>query len=130
MLRERCPSVCLSVCKVGVLWPNSWMDQDTTWYGDRPRPRRHCVRWGPSSPMKRGTFFGPYLLWPNGRPSKQLLALVYNDVDHTRIKVYNGSPDSNFYPTVVTARLILRCVCVCLSVCLSLRLYVTLVYCR
>ena len=26
------------------------MDQDATWYGDRPRPRRHCVRWGPSSP--------------------------------------------------------------------------------
>ena len=21
----------------------------TTWYGGRPRPRRHCVRWGPSS---------------------------------------------------------------------------------
>jgi len=25
-----------------LLWPNGWMDQDTTWYGDRPRPRRHC----------------------------------------------------------------------------------------
>ena len=24
---------CLSVCNV---WPNSWMDQDVTWYGDRP----------------------------------------------------------------------------------------------
>ena len=28
------------------------MDQDATWYGGRPRPRRHCVRWGPSSPRK------------------------------------------------------------------------------
>jgi len=27
-----------------LLWPNSWMDQDATWYGGRPRPRRHCVR--------------------------------------------------------------------------------------
>jgi len=27
-----------------------WMDQDATWYGGRPRPRPHCVRWGPSSP--------------------------------------------------------------------------------
>jgi len=27
---------CLSVCNVGVLWPNGWMDQDTTWYGSRP----------------------------------------------------------------------------------------------
>ena len=33
-----------------LLWPNSWMDQDTTWHGGRPRPRRHGVRWGPSSP--------------------------------------------------------------------------------
>jgi len=38
-----------------LLWPNSWMDQDATWHGDRPRPRPHCVRWGPSSspPKKR-----------------------------------------------------------------------------
>ena len=27
------------------------MDQDATWYGDRPRPRRLCVRWEPSSPL-------------------------------------------------------------------------------
>ena len=33
-----------------LLWPNGWMDQDATWYGRRPRPRWHCVRWGPSSP--------------------------------------------------------------------------------
>jgi len=31
-----------------LLWPNGWMDQDATSYGDR----RHCVRWGPSSPLK------------------------------------------------------------------------------
>jgi len=31
------------------------MDQDETWHGDRPPPRPHCVRWGPSSPpQKRG----------------------------------------------------------------------------
>ena len=33
-----------------LLWPNGWMDQDITWYGGRPRPRRHCVRCRPSSP--------------------------------------------------------------------------------
>ena len=38
-----------------LLWPNGWMDQDTTWYGDRSRPRRHCVLCGTSSPTKRGT---------------------------------------------------------------------------
>ena len=29
-----------------LLWPNGCMDQDATWYGGRPPPRRHCVRWG------------------------------------------------------------------------------------
>jgi len=31
-----------------LLWPKGWMDQDATWYGDRPRPRPHCVRRGSS----------------------------------------------------------------------------------
>jgi len=43
------------VCDVVVLWPNGWMDQAATWYGGRPRPRRHCVRWAPSSATERGT---------------------------------------------------------------------------
>jgi len=34
-----------------LLWPNGWMDQDATWYGGRPRPRRLCVRWERSSPL-------------------------------------------------------------------------------
>jgi len=46
------------------------MDQDATWYGSRPQCRRHCVRWGPSSPPEKRTqphpIFGPCLLWPNG----------------------------------------------------------------
>jgi len=54
----RCQTVvCLSFCmssNVGVLWPNGWMDQDATWYGGRPRPRPHCVRWGPSWPHANG----------------------------------------------------------------------------
>jgi len=45
---RRCPV--LSVCDVGVLWLNGWMDQDATWYSGKPRPRPRCVRWGPSSP--------------------------------------------------------------------------------
>ena len=53
------------------LRPNGCIDQDFTWYGDRPRPRRLCVRWGPSSPSpKRGKalspIFGPCPLWRNG----------------------------------------------------------------
>jgi len=55
MLSGRCP-VCpvLSVCDVGVLSPNGWMDQDETWHADRPRPWQHCVTWGPSSPSPKG----------------------------------------------------------------------------
>jgi len=53
----------LSVCNVGVLWPNGWIDQDVAWYGGRPRPVPHCARWGcSSSPRKAGTaapLFGP-----------------------------------------------------------------------
>ena len=37
-----------------LVWPNGWMDQDATWCEHRPRPRRHCVRWGPSSPPQKG----------------------------------------------------------------------------
>ena len=33
-----------------LLWPNSWMDQDATWYEGRPRSRPHCVRWGHCPP--------------------------------------------------------------------------------
>jgi len=34
-----------------------------------PRPKRHCVRWGPSPLCKNGAeppIFNPCLLWPNG----------------------------------------------------------------
>ena len=37
-----------------LLWPNGWMDQDATLYGDTPRPMRHCVKWDSASP-KSGT---------------------------------------------------------------------------
>jgi len=54
-----------------LLSPNGWMDQDGTWYGGMPRPRRLCVRWGPSYSQNRGhthyrPVFGPCSLWPNG----------------------------------------------------------------
>ena len=64
-----CLSVSLTLCDVGVLWPNGWTHQDETWQAGRPRPWPHCVRWGPSSPSPKGAqppIFGPYLLPPNG----------------------------------------------------------------
>ena len=59
-----------------LLRPNGCMDQDVTWYGARPRPRRLCVRWGPRSGLpKMGAepppqVFGPCLLRPNGSMDK------------------------------------------------------------
>jgi len=66
----RLMSLCLLRPNGFLLWPNGWMDQDGTWHGGRPHPRRLCVRWVPSSPvLKRGgapsPIFGPCLLWPN-----------------------------------------------------------------
>ena len=34
--------------------PNDWIDEGEIWHGGRPRPRPHCVRWGPSSPHQNG----------------------------------------------------------------------------
>jgi len=46
-----------------LLRPNGLMDQDATWYGSRPRPRRLCVRWGSRSPAEKkggvSPIFGP-----------------------------------------------------------------------
>ena len=67
----------LPIFRPCLLWPNGWMDQDATWYGGRPWPRLHCVRWGPSCPRKGHRSpppFGPCLLWPNGRQSQLILS--------------------------------------------------------
>jgi len=79
------PLSCLSVCNVGVLWPHRSIDQDATWYGGRPRPRRQCVGLGPSCPHAKGHSSPPHtfrltLLW-HGRPSQQLLSSCTTDDD-------------------------------------------------
>ena len=58
MLSDHCPvcpvlSVYLSVTLVH-MWPNGWTDQNATWCAGRHRPWPHCVRWGPSSPSRKG----------------------------------------------------------------------------
>jgi len=57
-----------------VLRPNGCMDQDATWYGGRPGPRQHCVRWEPSSPPQKGV--EP----PNCRP----MSIVAKRLDGSR----------------------------------------------
>ena len=62
-----------------LLWPNGCMDQDATWYGGKPRPRRPCIRWGPRSPSPKrkwnSQIFGPYLLCPNGWMDQDALGM-------------------------------------------------------
>ena len=82
VLSDCCPVLsCLSVLSVynvGVLWPNGLMDQDETWHGVRPRPRPHCVRWGPRSPSTKR------------RHSPQLSAHVYGGLTAEWIKMPLG----------------------------------------
>jgi len=52
-----------------VLWPNGCMDQDATWYRDRPSRPRHIVLHGDPAPLKgaqQPPIFRPCLLWPKG----------------------------------------------------------------
>jgi len=46
-----CLTIVYPVC-LSVLWPYGWMHEDGTWYGGRPWPRPHCIRWGPRFPPK------------------------------------------------------------------------------
>jgi len=57
-----------------LLRPNSCMDQDATWYGGRPQPRRLSVRWGPRSPspnMEVGLIPGDFVLDRTQPPSSK-----------------------------------------------------------
>jgi len=61
-------------------WPNGWMDQDTTWYRDRPQPRQHCVRWRPSFPHGKGHSspkYGSQFTTQAGEPASITAAHVY-----------------------------------------------------
>ena len=73
-----------------LLWPNGWMDQGATWYGAKPRPRRRCVRWGRSCPLK---VFGSCLLWPNGWMDKD--ATWYGSRAQSRPHCVRQAPSSS-----------------------------------
>jgi len=79
MLRDRC--FVLSVLFVYNVGVYGSIDQDATWYGGRPRLRRHCVRLGASSPRKgaqQPPTFLPALLWRGG-PSQQQLSSCFTE---------------------------------------------------
>jgi len=68
--RRRSPGAEPPIFGPCLVWPNGWMDQDSTWYGGRPWSSPHCARWGHSSLPKKGAepppIFDPSLLWSNG----------------------------------------------------------------
>jgi len=64
-----------------LLWPNSWMDQDTIRYGVRPRPRRHCVRRGLSCPSPKGA-----------QPPFRPMSVVAKRLDGLRCHLVWGRP--------------------------------------
>jgi len=52
------------------------MGQDPTWYGGRPLPSGHCVRWGP--PKKgHSPQFSAHVYCGHGRPSQLLLGSCF-----------------------------------------------------
>jgi len=51
--RGRSPQFSTHIC-CGQMAGMRWMDQDATWQGSRHQAKRHCVRWGPSSPLRKG----------------------------------------------------------------------------
>jgi len=66
----------MSILTQRLLWPNGCMDEDASWYGNRPRPRPHSTRRGPSS-RERGTAAPPsfrsHVYCGDGHPSHLLL---------------------------------------------------------
>jgi len=66
LLSDRCPvcsvlSLCQSVCNVGVLWSNGWIDEVETWHGVDLGPGHSVLDRDPVLPPKMGTA-------PNFRP--------------------------------------------------------------
>ena len=108
-----------------LLWPNGWMDQDGTWHGDRPQPRRLCVRWGPSPSPQKGAkppspIFSPFLLWPNSlmhqdatwygcRPQPSGLYVRWRP--STASPQRGWSPLPNFRPMLIVAKWLDRSRC-------------------
>jgi len=96
-----------------LLWPNSWMDQDATWYGGRPCPRPHCARWGPSSPPQK-EHSSPRFLAPvcSGQTAKWIKMPLGMEVclgpGHTEldpVPVYKkGAQSPNFWPMSIVAK--------------------------
>jgi len=87
---------CLSVCNVGVLWPNGWIDQGDTWYWGRRRPGDIVLDRDPAPPRKEAQkppLLVPCLLWPISATAELLLAweLMYTVYRGQLLCIRSGS---------------------------------------
>jgi len=108
-----------------LLWSNGWTDEAGIWHGDRPQPRRLCVRWGPSPSPQKGAkppspIFSPFLLWPNSlmhqdatwygcRPQPSGLYVRWRP--STASPQRGWSPLPNFRPMLIVAKWLDRSRC-------------------
>jgi len=104
-----------------LLLANGWMDQDTTWH--LPLGQGNIVLDGDPAPLPQTgalhrPLFGLCLLWPNGRPSQQLLSscLIASIAAINFYSARNARIASTVIATAIPS--------VRLSVCLSVRLSV------
>jgi len=106
-LSYRCLSVCpvWSVCNVGVLWPNGWMGQDEAWHGQRPPPRPHCVRWGPSPQFSAHVCCGLTAGWIKMPLGTEVgLGLGHIVLDEDSAPPTKGHSTPTFRPMSIVAR--------------------------
>jgi len=105
-----------------LLWTNGCMDQDASWYGGRPwpmrgrpRPTRHCVRWGPSSFSPKGAqppIFGYVCCGQMAGRTKMPLGMEVGlgpgdfvfDGDPATSRKRAHPPPSNFWPMSIVAK--------------------------
>jgi len=82
------------------------MDQDATWYEGRPRPRPHCVTWGPSSPSQKGhsPYFSAHVYC--GRTVAHLLSSCWNIVMLRVVLCFNAYVVNKFHNNE-------HCICTC-----------------
>jgi len=75
-----------------LLWPNGCTEQDGTWHGRRPHPRRLCVRWG-RSPVSPERGRSPL---PNFRPISIVDKRMHASRCHL-VSWYGGRPQRLFF---------------------------------
>ena len=85
------------------------MDPDATWYEGRPRPQPHCVRWGPSSPLKR-----PLLL--RNRAQSKCPATSRYQTAVSKVTWGGYCPDMALYKHCIYSLFVLSCVTDCFTV--------------